>query len=139
MSWNTRLFCSIEFNRETFNSKEEVQDRIEELEMYLQNSKDHLRDLLMMTEPSKFCPENYDPLIWMRNEFQDAVDTIEEYSIDIYKLNLLLTNWDSCHNEDGLAINPPDEVTYKTAYLNGDFVNSVKYPNANSIKGFDNE
>lgn len=137
MSWNTRLFCSIEFNRETFNSKGEVRDRIEELEMYLQNSKDHLRDLLMMTEPSKFCPENYDPLIWMRNEFQDAVDTIEEYSIEIYKLNLLLDNWDSCHNEDGLAINPPDEVTYKTAYLNGDFVNSVKYPNANSIKGFD--
>lgn len=137
MSWNTRLFCSIEFNRESFNSKEEVQDKLEELEMYLQNSKDHLRDLLMMTEPSKFCPEIYDPLIWMRNEFQDAMDAIEEYYIEIYKLNLLLTNWDSCHNEDGLAINHPDEISWKTAFLDGDFVNSVKYPNANSIKGFD--
>ena len=94
MGWSTELFCNISFNRETFNSKIEVQDKIEETKTYIQNAKDHLRDLLMMTEPGKFCPENYDPLIWMHNEFRDSMDLIEEYLVELYKLNLLLSNWD---------------------------------------------
>lgn len=139
MGWSTELFCNITFNKETFNSKVEVQDKIEELEAYLQNSKDHLRDLLMMTEPGKFCPENYDPLIWLRNEFQDAVDSIEEYSVELYKLRTLLVNWDTCHNEDGLAINPPKGINLETAFLSGDFVKTIEYPNANDITRFKNE
>ena len=139
MGWSTKLFCNISFNRETFNSKIKVQDKIEEIETYIQNAKDHLRDLLMMTEPGKFCPENYDPLIWMHNEFQDSIDLIEEYLVELYKLNLLLSNWDSCHDESGLAINPPDEITWETAFLDGDFVKTIKYPNANDISEFENE
>ena len=139
MGWSTELFCNITFNKETFNSKVEVQDKIEELEAYLQDSKDHLRDLLMMTEPGKFCPENYDPLIWLRNEFQDAVDSIEEYSVELYKLRTLLVKWDTCHNEDGLAINPPKGINWETAFLSGDFVKTIEYPNANDITRFKNE
>ena len=139
MGWSTELFCNISFNRETFNSKIEVQDKIEETKTYIQNAKDHLRDLLMMTEPGKFCPENYDPLIWMHNEFRDSMDLIEEYLVELYKLNLLLSNWDSCHDESGLAINPPDEITWETAFLDGDFVKTIKYPNANDISEFENE
>lgn len=131
MGWSTKLFCNISFNRETFNSKIKVQDKIEETKMYLQNAKDHLRDLLMMTEPGKFCPENCDPLIWMRNEFQDSIEEIEDYSVELYKLNLLLTNWDSCHNDSGLAINHPDGINYNTAFLDGDFIRTVKYPDIN--------
>ena len=139
MGWSTKLFCNISFNRETFNSKIEVQDKIEETKTYIQNAKDQLRDLLMMTEPSKFCPEDYDPLIWMHNEFQDSIDLIEEYLVELYNLNLLLSNWDSCHDESGLAINPPDEITWETAFLDGDFVKTIKYPNANDISEFENE
>lgn len=139
MGWSTELFCNISFNRETFNSEIEVQDKIEETKTYIQNAKDHLRDLLMMTEPGKFCPENYDPLIWMRNEFQDSMDLIEEYSVELYKLNLLLSNWDACHEKDGLAISPPEGVGWQTAFLDGDFVRTTKYPNANDILRFKNE
>lgn len=139
MGWSTELFCNITFNKETFNSKVEVQDKIEELRAYLQGSKDHLRDLLMMTEPGKFCPENYDPLIWLRNEFQDAVDSIEEYSVELYKLRTLLVNWDACHEESGLAISPPEGIDWQTAFLDGDFVRTTKYPNANDISRFKNE
>lgn len=139
MGWSTELFCNISFNKETFNCKEAVQERINDIERYLQNDKDHLRDLLMMTEPAKFCPENYDPLIWLRNEFQDAIDSVEEYSMELYKLKTLLINWDACHDENGLAINPPDGITWETAFLDGDFVKSIKYPNANDISRFKNE
>lgn len=133
MGWSTELFCNISFNKETFNNKIEVQNKIDEYEVYLQSTKNHLRDLIMMTEPGKFCPENYDPLIWMRNEYQDSMDLIEEYSIELYKLNLLISNWDACHEESGLAISPPDGIDWKTAFLDGDFVRTTKYPNANDI------
>ena len=139
MGWSTELFCNITFNRETFNTKYEVQDRIEEFEAYLQNTKDHLKDLLMMTEPGKFCPENYDPLIWMRNEYQDSIDLIEEYSIELYKLNILLSNWDACHDESGLAVSPPEGIDWQTAFLDGDFVRTTEHPNANDISRFKNE
>lgn len=131
MGWSTELFCNITFNRDTFNTKFEVQNKIDETKTYLQNAKDHLRDLLMMTEPGKFCPENYDPLIWMRNEFQDSMEEIEDYSVELYKLNLLLTNWDACHNDSGLAINHPDGINWNTAFLDGDFIRTVKYPDIN--------
>lgn len=131
MGWSTELFCNITFNRDTFNTKFEVQNKIDETKTYLQNAKDHLRDLLMMTEPGKFCPENYDPLIWMRNEFQDSIEEIEDYSVELYKLNLLLTNWDACHNDSGLAINHPDGIDWNTAFLDGDFIRTVKYPDIN--------
>ena len=134
MGWSTDLFCNIEFNKETFNHKSDVENRIFEYKTYLQNVKDHLRDLYMITEPSKFCPENYDPLIWLSNEFRDAIDSIEEYTIELYKLELLLDNWDACHNSEGLAINPIDGVSWETAFLDGDFVNTVKNPNSNSIQ-----
>ena len=139
MGWSTELFCNISFNKETFNSKYEVQDRIEEFETYLQNAKDHLRDLLMMTEPSKFCPENYDPLIWMHNEFKDAIDSIEEYTVELYKLGLLLDNWDACHNSEGLAISPIDGISWETAFLDGDFVKTDKHPTNSDILGINNE
>ena len=133
MGWSTELFCNITFNKETYNSKYDVQQKIEDLEKMIQICKDNIRDLIMMTEPNKFCPENYDAYIWVSNEYRDNIDLLEEYNVELYKLNLLLDNWETCHNEEGLAINPPENITWKTAFLEGDFVNSVKYPKANSI------
>ena len=138
MGWSTELFCNVTFSRETFNSKSEVEERIEEIERYSQSVRDQIRDLTMMTEPQKFCPENYDPIIWLRNEIQDSLDALEECTIDLYKLNLLLENWNSCHNEEGLAIEPP-EVVRQNAFLEGDFVKTTKCPNANDISRFKNE
>lgn len=139
MSWNTELFCNITFSRETFNYKSEVEDRIEETEKLLQTMKDQIRNFVMMTEPRKFCPENYDPLIWINNEYEDLMASIEEYSIELYKLRILLDNWDNCHEKDGLAICPPDDITWKTAFLDGDFVKTTKYPNPNDFLTSNNE
>lgn len=138
MGWSTELFCNVTFSRETFNSKSEVEERIEEIERYSQSVRDQIRDLAMMTEPQKFCPENYDPIIWVRNEIQDSLDALEECTIDLYKLNLLLENWNSCHNENGLAIEPPDGVR-QGAFLTGDFVRTTEYPNDNDILKSKNE
>lgn len=133
MGWCTELFCNITFNRETFNSKFEVEDKIKELKKYIKTAKDELRDLLVMTEPNKFCPEDCDALNWLRQEFHDLTELIDEYTVDLYKLNLLLDNWDACHDKNGLAIDPPDGIDYETAFLDGSFVKTVKHPDIHSI------
>lgn len=129
MAWHTDLMCDIEFNRETFNTINEVYNKIDEIESYIKTTKNTLRNLVVMTEPQKFCPEDYDPLSWASGECEESLDLLEEYAIELYKLRLLLNNWDACHTKDGLAIDFPEGIRYDSAFLQGDFVNTVKYPN----------
>lgn len=90
-----------------------------------------------MTEPRKYCDEEtQNPYYMVVNEFQDAMNNLEEAMYDKFKLELLLDNWDDCHNKEGLAIDPPEDIHYDTAFLSGDFVKTVKYPD---IKQYINE
>lgn len=130
MAWYTDLFCNITFNRETFNNIYEVNNRIDELEACLQTAKNDIRNLVMITEPNKFCGDD-EPLCWLNKEFRNNMELIEEYSVELYKLKLLRNNWDACHNESGLAIDLPDNISYYDAFLEGDFIKSVKHPNIN--------
>ena len=129
MGWGTTLFCNIYFHKETFNSKYDVQERIDEVTACLDVTKRHLHSLVVMTEPNKFVTDDEtDPLYWVENECNRAIEDIREYTMELYRLNLLLDNWDACHTKEGLAIDPPEGVSYDTAFLEGDYVNSVKYP-----------
>lgn len=130
MSWSTELFCNISYNRETFNSKYEVEDKLNTVNRYINDCKKVLRDLAIMTEPNKFFNDNpdSDPYNQITINFEDTIELLEEYYIEKYKLLLLLDNWENCHNKEGLAIYPPDNIDWNTAYLHGDFVKSTKYP-----------
>lgn len=130
MSWSTELFCNISYNRETFNSKYEVKDKLNTVNKYINDCKKTLRDLAIMTEPNKFFNDNpdLDPYNQITINFEDTIELLEEYYIEKYKLLLLLDNWEKCHNKEGLAIYPPDNIDWNTAYLHGDFVKSTKYP-----------
>lgn len=134
MGWSTNLFCNIEFYKKTYNSKYEVEREIEEEKETLQTAKDTIRNLAIMTEPNKFCPEEYDILAWIRSEVNDNLELIEECNWTLCRLYYLLENWDACHNEEGLAIDPPDNIKWNTAFLDGDFIRTVKNPdNSNFV------
>lgn len=137
MSWSTELFCNLSFNRETYNSKYEVKSKIDELNRYIDTCEKSLRDLALMTEPSKYIDnkEESNPYFFVTSTFEDNMELLEEYYIERYKLSVLLENWENCHNKDGLAIDPPDGVTWNSAYLYGDFVKSVKHPDDKSLLG----
>lgn len=130
MSWSTELFCNISYNRETFNSKYEVEDKLNTVNKYINDCKKVLRDLAIMTEPNKFFNDNpdSDPYNQITINFEDTIELLEEYYIEKYKLLLLLDNWENCHNKEDLAIYLPDNIDWNTAYLHGDFVKSTKYP-----------
>lgn len=135
MSWSTELFCNVSYNRETFNSKYEVLNKLDEINKCIDTCKKTLRDLALITEPNKFFSNDSDSDLYYQitKEVEDNIELLDEYFTEKYKLSLLLENWDNCHNKDGLAIDPPEDIDWNTAYLNGDFVRSVKYPTDESI------
>ena len=134
MSWETRLFTSISFNRATYNDKHDVKSDLDETNGLIEFCKKTIRDLVVMTEPNKFFNnEDSNPYLEMTSEYEHQIDFLEELLIKKYKLCILLDDWDNCHDVNGLAIDPPDNIKYDTAYLDGDFVNTVSNPNKNSI------
>lgn len=132
MSWETRLFTSIEFNRATYNDKYDVESDLDETNGLIETCEKTIRDLVVMTEPNKFFnSEDSNPYLEMTNEYEHQIDFLKELLIKKYKLCILLDEWDNCHDIKGLAINPPDSIEYDTAYLDGDFINTVSNPNKN--------
>ena len=93
-----------------------------------------LRNLAYITEPQKLfnCKdcEGYDlnPIDVINQEFEEALEGLEEYYYDKFTLSYLIDNWDYCHNDEGLAIEPPEGISWNTAFLDGDFVRTVKHP-----------
>ena len=137
MGWSTELFCNISFNRKTYNSLGEVESDIEEMKDILQRYKDKIKAYAVMTEPDKmikFDDESYDNLLSQVNdEVSDMLEEMEEYYYELIKLEYLRDNWNNCHTKEGLAINAPEEITWETAYLDGDFIKGTKNNNQNEV------
>lgn len=127
MSWSTELFCNISFNRQTYNSLYEVEDKIDELEKCIEQCKRELRDLAFITEPSKFLEsEDETPYSFIDRTFKENIELLEEYFIELNDLKTLRYYWDKCHTKDGLAIPCPDNVHWDSAFLDGDFIKTTK-------------
>lgn len=129
MSIQTDLFCRLSFFGATYNSLSEVERRIKEASEAIQEAKSEIRDLVMMTEPQKMLSVDsgynvYDTVIERLNQ---CFDTIIESNYELFKLQHLRANWYACHDKDtGLAIPLPEGIDYDAAFLEGDFVKSIK-------------
>ena len=91
-------------------------------------NEDKIRALAVMTEPSKMITleDEYssylDEVLCRVNQ---ALEELHEYYTDRNNLLLLIENWDNCHDDKGLAIEPPEGISWDKAYLYGDFVKSA--------------
>lgn len=136
MSWSTDLFCEISFNRDTFNSKYEVERAIEEVDNSIKDSKQNLSELALITDPSVLFNRDESPYYTIKKMVKELLEDLQEDIVRRYKLSILLDNWERCHEkETGLAIYPPDNINWDTAYLCGDFVRSTKYPTNEDLIG----
>lgn len=135
MGWSTELFCNITFNKKTYNSLGSVESDLGNVEDMIKYNESLLRDLALITEPKKMLnlDEDEDVLSKIRIMLNEAFEELHDLYIEKYKLELLIDCWSNCHNKDGLAIDPPENISWDSAFLKGDFVNSVKYPNQNQI------
>lgn len=128
MGWSTELFCNISFNRKSYNFLYEVQEDLAEVDRMIKFNEDKIRALAVMTEPSKMITleDEYgsylDEVLCRVNQ---ALEELHEYYTDRNNLLLLIENWDNCHDDKGLAIEPPEGISWDKAYLYGDFVKSA--------------
>lgn len=119
MSWSTELYCNVSFNRETFNTKYEVEQALENVKADIISYEEEIKALVYMTEPQKFYNVEDNMYYELRSRTNELLELLSENYIMQYKLSLLLYNWDKCHDKDGLAIAPPDDIK---PYLWGDFI-----------------
>lgn len=129
MSFSTDLFCRISFNRATYNDLSDVEEEIEAAKRAISNVKREIESLVFMTEPDKMFKaeegENVFDIIFER--LQQCFEILTESSDELFKLEHLKANWDACHDvKTGLAIPLPDNIDYDAAFLDGDFVKSLK-------------
>ena len=76
-----------------------------------------------MTEPSKFFNFGSESAMELINyELQSAFDSLEEAQIEECRLTILLDEWENCHDENGKAIKPPDNIDCMTAFISGDYL-----------------
>ena len=129
MSTQTDLFCRISLFGETYNSLAEVERGIREASEAIQEAKSEIRDLVMMTEPRKMMSVDsgdsiYDTVVERLNQ---CFETIINANDELFKLEHLKSNWDACHDaKTGLAIPLPERIDYDAAFLEGDFVKSLR-------------
>lgn len=126
MGWSTNLFCNIEFYKQTFNTHYEVECKLEETNNLIKLNENVLKELTIITEPDKFftLEEGEDAIDRIRLMFKEALEELNDLYVEKYKLELLLENWETCHDEQHYAIEPPENINYDSAFLSGDFIKS---------------
>lgn len=153
MSWYTILTTNITFSHKTYDKRYEVESDLEETNKIIKMYEDELLSLIMTTEPKKMMSrdeiDSFSPIDWLKDKYNTIKEQLEEYYIERYRLNLLLDDWDKCHDEKGLAIpltkliDEKDEYGYKKsisavtekdimnlndghiAFLDGDFIKTI--------------
>ena len=124
MSYSTDLSCCISFLRKTYKTKEDVQEDLDETRSNIRAAKETITKLVYMTEPNKFFKASGGESVLdiVAEELQSAFDSLEEAQIEECRLTILLDEWENCHDENGKAIQPPDNIDCMTAFLSGDYI-----------------
>ena len=132
MSQSTRLFTTINFAGKTYNYLDDVRVELQDIETRIAEIKSNLRVLAYMTEPNKMKPEDATVSEYLDANVDYLYTEFEELFVKRYKLEMLIEEWDKCQNNEGLGINPPDDVKYKS-FIDGDFVYTEKHPTNESL------
>lgn len=124
MSYSTDLWCCISFLRKTYKTKEDVQEDLDEARSNIRAAKETITKLVYMTEPNKFFKASGGESVLdiVAEELQSAFDSLEEAQIEECRLTILLDEWENCHDENGKAIKPPDNIDCMTAFISGDYL-----------------
>ena len=142
MGVEMHVLAPISFYGETFKTKYELENAIEESRKGYDTAKNALYKLVYMTEPSKFMDPDYDgtPEMWLDERIEAIVHDIEVAKVDLYKYELLLEYWDTFHmkvNDEEKTITIPKEMRdvkpiYDYAYGEGDWLDIV-YPDGTPV------
>ena len=127
MGFGTTLYTGIYFSHETYDNKRDICDKIYELKKLINECKEYMKMLAVCTEPKKFFEED-ENLFWsIHNKIEEQFEQLEEYYTELYKLEILLDKWESCHDEKtgyGKIPDPNHNIRGKS-FIWGDFMNGI--------------
>ena len=129
MGFGTTLYTGIYFHDENYDNVIDVQNRINEVKAIINNYKERMKMYAVCTEPKKFFKDEKDIFLAIHNKIDEYFEILEEYYIELYKLELLLNKWESCHDkETGYGKLPdPEQKLFSKSFIRGDFINGI-YP-----------
>lgn len=125
MGWETNVPAMITFSKETYQDEHQVRNEIEDLKERIAEYKEDLV-IFAMGNPKDFV-EKDEPVMALKTTVKDTVEWLEECTIKLYKLELLLENF-KCRGGD--FVENPDyeksiEEWMEKSYING----NIKYYN----------
>ena len=128
MSWETDLYTAISFDRQTYNTRGEVDEALGQVRGRIASIREKLMQYALMTEPGKLIQrecleEGQSYLDYIASDVRDALDEYEGLADDEYALSILSARWDDCHKANGYPKPvPADLLNFDKSYIAGDFV-----------------
>ena len=125
MGWETNVPTMLSFNKETYSDEYRVRERIEEIKELIA---EHEEDLVIfaMGNPKDFV-EKDEPVMSLKTTVKDTVNMLEEYIIELFKLECLLDNF-KCRGGD--FVENPDYEKNINEWLEESYINeNIKYYN----------
>lgn len=97
MGWGTQFNAEIYISKEIYHTKYDVESEIKDLEEWITKLKAKIMALALAT-PRDIVPHDndpVDPIFYVTNEIENLFESLEEDHYKLYKLRLLLDNWDN--------------------------------------------
>lgn len=140
MGWETRALVEINFNRKTYNSIYEVKNDLDDAKDSLERIKKRIQNLVMITEPKKFCEDGDEPVWWLEQQTKDALEDYEDTHSEVLRLEYLVRAWDKMHDpETRKALPLPKDAEGKEIMMDdlqridGDFIHVLGQDDSESI------
>jgi len=91
MGWGTDFTINIFLNKKIYVSREEVEDRVEELEADIKGDYNKLM-MFASSNIKDIVPKDWndEPINWLHREIGSILETIEEYQYELFNLQLYL-------------------------------------------------
>ena len=91
MGWGTTFTTDIFLSRMSFDSKSEVEDKITEINNYVDICKTNIK-LYASSTPRDIIPEDWkdEPIQWINNKLDEEFNSLSEYENELRLLNQYL-------------------------------------------------
>lgn len=131
MGWGVSIVHEDYFSRENFQNKYDVQHAIEEEKKMYDRAKQSIFALSIQTEPQKMLElkEGMSPIMALQYLTEDLFEELENSTIRLYRLNMLLNEWDDCLESNGKLRKPTEDFK---PFIYGDYINNEEEENENN-------
>lgn len=104
MGWGTSVEAEVYLSRKTFSNIYELDSHMDELRDDIADIKRRL-SMLAIANPKDSIPvsnhsdDQYDPIFYIDKTVQDELTQLSEYSVELYKCELIKENWDKMEKD----------------------------------------